>query len=93
MCQQRSVYWLILSRSTSTKGNHGSAKGKLEAVFSLLLSLFARKRGKKRMEVEEEAESFFCFFVARRYSTFCTSGTTQENGRLESGHVLATLKY
>ena len=59
MCQQRSVYWLILSRSTSTKGNHGSAKGKLEAVFSLLLSLFARKRGKKRMEVEEEAESFF----------------------------------
>ena len=55
MCQQRSVYWLILSRSTSTKGNHGSAKGKLEAVFSLLLSLFARKRGKKRME----EESFF----------------------------------
>ena len=62
MCQQRSVYWLILSRSTSTKGNHGSAKGKLEAVFSLSCFLYLLERGgrkgwKKRRKVFSASSS------------------------------------
>ncbi len=69
-----------------TEGNHGSAKGKLDGFFSL-------EKGEVGVVVGGRAQK-----QAQRKFLNRTRGDIQPfaptaNGRLESGHVLATLKY